>query len=213
METMRPTSAADALPAIWPDSVRTKPLVDPDVVVATFADAVAWHDRLTSHLLELARDPAYGRRYPGCRGIKIDGIHRLDTPELRLATLRAQALFCRVVGASQAIVDAAWANIYSRGDYCMPHSHMRATASVVYCVDPGDDDPDDPLGGRLFIADPRLAACCRPVPNYMTSPIVPKMRAGTFIIFPAQLVHAVNPYSGERPRITLAWNIGPEAVP
>lgn len=212
VEPAPPPRDALPLPAVWPDGVRLKQLGDPNVVIAAFEDASSWHERMIAELLELAKDPLHGRRYPGARGIKIDGIHLRESPELRLATARAEALFRRVVGAPSAVVDAAWANIYHRGDYCMPHSHMRATASIVCCVDPGDDDPDDPLSGRLFIADPRLAACCQPVQNYMTSPIVPKMQPGTFVIFPAQIVHAVNPYNGERPRITLAWNIGPEAV-
>jgi hypothetical protein len=216
MPTDRPAPLADdapRLPAIWPATTRLKQISGPSIVSAFFADAASWHDRLIAHLLRLAMDPEFGRRYPGCRGTKVDGIHRLDTPELRLATNRAQALFRKVLGATEAVVDAAWANIYLRGDYCMPHSHMRATASVVYCVDPGDDDPDDSVSGRLFIADPRVPACCQPVQGYMTSPLVPTMRPGTFVIFPAQIVHAVNPYAGERPRITLSWNIGPEAVP
>jgi hypothetical protein len=197
---------------VWPEDVRLKQAGDPSIVTAHFADAPSWHPRLIAQLLALARDPSFGRRYQGCRGIKIDAIHRIDCAELRLVTARAEGLFRRVLGAADAIVDAAWANIYGRGDYCMPHSHMRATASLVYCVDPGEDDPDDPVSGRLFIADPRIAACCRPVPHYMTSPLVPRMRPGTFIIFPAQIVHAVNPYNGERPRITLSWNIGPQPV-
>jgi hypothetical protein len=204
---------AAALPAIWPQNVRMKQVGDPTIVTAFFDDAPAWHPRLIARLLHLAGDSDFGRRYAGCRGIKIDGIHQIDSPELRLVTARAEALFRRVLGAATAVVDAAWANVYRRGDYCMPHSHMRATASLVYCVDPGEDDPDDPVSGRLFIADPRIAACCRPVQNYMTSPLVPTMRPGTLIIFPAQIVHAVNPYNGERPRITLSWNIGAEAVP
>jgi hypothetical protein len=202
-----------ALPAVWPPSVRLKAVGDPSIVAAFFDDAPSWHPRLIAHLLELASVPSLGRRYPGCRGTKIDGIHRLDSPELRLVTARAEALFRRVLGAATAVIDAAWASTYLRGDYCMPHSHTRATASLVYCLDPGEEDPDDPVGGRLFIADPRIAACCRPVQNYMTSPLVPTMRPGTLIIFPAQIVHAVNPYNGTRPRITLSWNIGAEAVP
>ena len=201
------------LPPVWPDGMHPRALGDPNVVIAHFDDAATWHAKLVAHLLSFAQDPAHGRRYQGARGIKVDGVHRMPLPELRLVTARAERLFRQVTGASRAVVDAAWANIYFRGDYCMPHSHMRSTASIVYCVDPGDDDPDDPLSGKLFIADPRLDACCQPVQSYMTSPIVPKMRPGTFVIFPAKVVHAVNPYAGERPRITLAWNIGPEAIP
>jgi hypothetical protein len=208
-----PADSRAPLPAVWPENVRLKQLGDPTIVTAFFEDAVSWHGRMAAHLVDIGRSPDFGRRYQGCRGTKIDGIHRLDPPELRLATARALALFRHVLGTPDAVVDAAWANIYLRGDYCMPHSHMRATASIVYCVDPGDDDPDDPVSGCLFIADPRIAACCRPVPNYMTSPLMPRMRPGTFIIFPAQVIHGVNPYNGVRPRITLSWNVGPKPIP
>ena len=47
----------------------------------------------------------------------------------------------------------------------------------------------------------------------MTAPFLPGMTAGTMIIFPSQLVHAVNPYTGKRPRITLSWNINKNALP
>jgi len=47
----------------------------------------------------------------------------------------------------------------------------------------------------------------------MTAPFQPGMTAGTMIIFPSQLVHAVNPYTGKRPRITLSWNINKNALP
>ena len=30
------------------------------------------------------------------------------------------------------------------------------------------------------------------------------------IIFPAHLVHGVNPYQGKRPRITFSWDLVPE---
>jgi Putative 2OG-Fe(II) oxygenase len=213
VEPEPPAGAQAALPAVWPEDVRLKQVGDPTIVAAFFEDASSWHPRLIAQLLELERNPDFGRRYQGCRGTKIDGIDRLDLAELQFVTARAQALFRRVLGAPKAVVDAGWANIYRRGDYCMPHSHMRATASLVYCVDPGEDDPDDPVSGRLFIADPRIASCCRPMPSYMTSPLVPTMRPGTLIIFPAQVVHGVNPYNGDRPRITLSWNIGPEEIP
>ena len=37
-------------------------------------------------------------------------------------------------------------------------------------------------------------------------------RPGAMIVFPAEVVHCVTPYEGERPRITYAWNIGRKAV-
>ena len=34
--------------------------------------------------------------------------------------------------------DDTWASVYRAGDYCMPHSHLRANASIVYMLDVGD---------------------------------------------------------------------------
>lgn len=47
----------------------------------------------------------------------------------------------------------------------------------------------------------------------MTTPFFPGIAAGTMLIFPSQLVHTVNPYTGARPRITLSWNINKHILP
>ena len=90
---------------------------------------------------------------------------------------------------------------------------MRATASVVYCVDEGDPDPDDHNSGAFSFVDPRFEPCCKVQQHYMTNPVKPVLAAGTMIIFPSHLVHCVNPYFGERPRITISWNINRTVLP
>jgi hypothetical protein len=122
-------------------------------------------------------------------------------------------LFRKVLECEHAVVDLSWANVYRNGDYCLPHSHLRSTASVVYCLDPGDEDPDDSQSGRFCFVDPRLRNCCQDQEGCMTAPFFPGMAAGTMLIFPSQLVHTVNPYAGMRPRITLSWNINKHALP
>ena len=42
---------------------------------------------------------------------------------------------------------------------------------------------------------------------------MPDLYPGSLLIFPAELIHAVNPYGGERPRITLSWNINLTRLP
>jgi hypothetical protein len=95
----------------------------------------------------------------------------------------------------------------------MPHSHPRAAASVVYFLDEGDPNPDDPDSGRFCVVDPRFAPCCRIEQNYMTNPFTPNMSEGSMLLFPGALIHCVNPYTGIRPRISLSWNINPRALP
>ena len=106
----------------------------------------------------------------------------------------------------------SWANIYGQGDYSLPHSHLRALASVVYCVDQGDPDPTDPWSGQFCFVDPRLAGCCQSEAGHMTNPIMPGLSTGSMLIFPGQAVHCVGAYGGRRSRMTLSWNINAVAL-
>lgn len=210
----RGDGAAGAALDVWPEGQAIQGRVDPAIRLTRFADAERYHAALIARILQLEDDPAASRRYfRAAGGTKILHVDRFGTPEADLIDARARALFRCVLGAAEAVVDLSWANIYRTGDYAMAHSHLRASASVVYCLDQGDPDEDDSLSGQLNIIDPRLAACCQQQQGFMTSPYLPRMEAGTMIIFPSQLVHAVNPYAGRRPRIMLAWNIADRALP
>ena len=96
----------------------------------------------------------------------------------------------------------------------LPHSHKRAAASVVYALDPGDEEAAaaDAMNGVLMFADPRIEACCQHKPHYVSTPAVPPMGPGSMIIFPAHFTHLVTPYWGRRPRISIAWNINSDSV-
>lgn len=95
----------------------------------------------------------------------------------------------------------------------MSHSHLHSTASVLYFLDVGDDDPDDSFSGRFCFTDLRMSSCCPDEEGCMTAAFLPDTPLGTMIIFPSQLVHCVNPYTGDTPRITLSWNINDKPVP
>jgi hypothetical protein len=47
----------------------------------------------------------------------------------------------------------------------------------------------------------------------MTQLLMPELRPGSLLIFPSEFVHTVHPYGGERPRITMSWNINLEKLP
>ena len=59
----------------------------------------------------------------------------------------------------------------------MPHAHPDCEAVAVYCLDPGEPNPIDPLDGILAFVDPRYKACCRAIDGYMTTPVMPNMKA------------------------------------
>jgi hypothetical protein len=46
----------------------------------------------------------------------------------------------------------------------------------------------------------------------MTNLMIPDLRPGSMLIFASEWVHMVAAYLGDRPRITMSWNISPERV-
>ncbi|MGE5240038.1 MAG: putative 2OG-Fe(II) oxygenase [Bacteroidota bacterium] len=198
---------------VWPKDQKVESRGDPAIRVTAFSDIQEYHPRLIAKILELEEHQRLRKRHlRSAGGTKIHHLEKWITAEVELITGRAKALFRHVLGSEDAVVDLSWANVYRSGDYCPPHSHVRSTASVVYCLDMGDVDLEDELNGRFCFVDPRLPDCCHDQEGCVTAPFVPEMAAGTMIIFPSQLVHTVNPYSGARPRITLSWNINKNAL-
>ncbi len=200
--------------AVWPDGQEIKPRGDRYIFGTRFADIDAYHRRLREHILGLENDTTHSRwLFRGGCGRKVHDIDRWGCPEADLIHARARALFCRALGVEQSVVDSCWANITQPGDYCMPHSHSRASGSIVYSLDPGDTDPDHELSGQLCFVDPRIESCCQIEPGCMTTLYTPGMPPGSMILFPGKYVHCVAPYTGHRPRLTLSWNINTQALP
>lgn len=100
-----------------------------------------------------------------------------------------------------------WININDAGAYNAQHSHFTATWSGVYYVDPGEPTADRPESGALEFADPRgvaVRALSPPFSHLVGATVTPE--AGKLIIFPGYLEHAVHPYFGKTPRISIAFN-------
>ena len=193
---------------LWPDGQKIKGRGDKVIAMTTFSDADAYHPQLIEKTTRLYEDPAVKRTCSvSSAGTKIHGIGEWGFPEADLVNARALELFKKVYGKPEAFVHVSWGNISRQGEYSMPHSHPDCEAVVVYCLDPGDQNPIDPLDGFLAFVDPRYEACCRVFKNYMTTPFMPDMAPGSMIIFPSELVHCVNPYQGTRPRITFSWDL------
>ncbi len=110
----------------------------------------------------------------------------------------------------------AWANVNRRSHGNEFHTHPGCVWSAVYYVDDGGIADDPSLGGQLEIQDPRgvAPAMYRPelVPNVPGGPsfgasemVAPV--AGTMLMFPSWLSHAVRPYTGDGVRISIAINL------
>ena len=110
----------------------------------------------------------------------------------------------------------AWANVNRQSHGNEFHTHPGCVWSAVYYVDDGGIADDPSLGGQLEIQDPRgvAPAMYRPdlVPNVpggasigASETISPA--AGTMLMFPSWLSHAVRPYTGDGVRISIAINL------
>jgi uncharacterized protein (TIGR02466 family) len=104
----------------------------------------------------------------------------------------------------------AWANVNERGHFNRAHDHLGKYSffSGVYYVNVGDIEAGQAGGGRTrfedwsFVAidvdrdaDPLRRDC------FMTP------RNGRMLLFPASLMHSVEPYDGAAQRITIAFNL------
>ena len=106
-----------------------------------------------------------------------------------------------------------WFHVTRQGGYFPHHNHPLASWSLVYCADPGDEDAPDFESGHLVFHDPRATASMyldtanRQMRREFSFDAV-RMRpvAGDVLIFPSYIMHAVEPYAGRRPRVTVAAN-------
>ncbi len=199
---------------IWPDGLEIQGWLEPVVNVVQFDDTEVFHPGLIAKMRDLEDDATFTKKYDRYIGSsKIFHLDQWGCPEADLIHGRAIALFKRVFDSDEAVVDLSWTSVYRDGDYCIPHSHVRATASIVYFLDLGTDYPDGPGRGRFYFADPGLKICCQNEPQAMTTPCGPKTRNGMMIIFPGKLVHFVDAYTEPGTRLTLSWNINKTSIP
>ena len=110
----------------------------------------------------------------------------------------------------------AWANVNRSGHGNEFHTHPGCMRSAVYYVDDGGAVADPSLGGEFEIQDPRGVAPAMYRPDLI--PAVPggismgasetiQPVAGTVMMFPSWVSHAVRPYTGEGTRISIAINL------
>ncbi len=105
-----------------------------------------------------------------------------------------------------------WANVNRRGHYNNMHTHPSATWSGVYYVDNGESNPAaEGTGIHLYDANPARTNIFFPYlgsPSFRFPPV-----PGLMILFPSYVPHAVPPHQGDRPRISIAFNLRKEPFP
>lgn len=194
---------------IWPKEQNDKVnqlSPDPTVLHTVFEDCKEYNPRLIEFLLEKEKDENYTHRMI-IGGSKVRHVHEWGIPEADLINARALNFFARATGREDVVVQLSWASISRKGEYLSPHSHDHCIASVVYMLTPGNPDPEFILDGQLALTDPRLPGCCDQQEGRVTHEVSPKMVEGAMVIFPSEIVHHVHPYTGDEPRISIAWNL------
>ncbi|MCZ6889487.1 MAG: TIGR02466 family protein [Gammaproteobacteria bacterium] len=107
-----------------------------------------------------------------------------------------------------------WFHISREGAFFQPHNHPNASWSAIYCVSPGDAVPEnDHYAGHVVFNDPRpnasmhVDAANRHLRHDMShNAIRLRLQPAELLIFPSYLLHWVEPYRGEEPRITISAN-------
>jgi len=103
----------------------------------------------------------------------------------------------------------AWANVNRQGNYNIPHSHPNSTWSCVYYVDTGDADMNNEKSGVITFLNPNSASSVSFFPETVGDKFNLWPEPGTMLVFPSYLVHLVHPYTGKRPRVSIALNFWP----
>jgi len=157
------------------------------------------------------RSTRLGRQTPMLNGAYGSPFHRVFTGlqafvEDRIDVLRRDKDLSRhpwVAGLPAHWRLQAWCTVLSEDGCQNPHIHPAGWMSGVLYVDSGDG-MDDAAGQLVFGHAPsRLSLNARPI-EWTHSP-----NTGQLISFPSYFFHHTKPYSGTRPRISLAFDVVP----
>jgi uncharacterized protein (TIGR02466 family) len=138
-----------------------------------------------------------------------------QVPELERLSQWIHQAFGSIMGRELGTTDfksryvvTGWANINEYGDYNRTHIHSNHHWSGVYYVDIGNPDQSVGPNGAIEFIDPRPAVGVFDFPGITatgTWTLLPE--PGLMLLFPSWLRHSVLPYFGEKPRITIAFNL------
>jgi len=192
---------------VWPEDLDVIRLVDhPPIFYTTFKDFADIKEPLVKRALELEKDPDFTHRME-IGGSKVARVHDWGIPEADLLHARALEFFCRGVDNPLVKMNNVWASITRKHEYLSPHAHHRSLGSVVYMLQEGDKIEGREFDGNLAFLDPRIPACCTIDEDCPTQEVAPNMVEGAMVLFPSNLIHYVHSYSGDTPRITIAWDL------
>ena len=196
---------SDSLDLLWPTPLLK--ISDPI--------AIASNDKLRNLILRSSRrEPGVHKTNLGGWQSDVDFFER-DDPACALLRTRAYHAVFRYLqetaprgatGHYEVSIGSAWANLNNRSHENSPHMHPGAQLSGVYYVDDGGNRE-----GGLRLVDPRAQASMIPVPPRWSRGAGEHVRLlaqpGLFVIWPAWLQHYVVGHQGDRPRVSVSFNV------
>lgn len=111
------------------------------------------------------------------------------------------------------ISSQTWFHVTRNGGHFGYHNHPMASWSGVYCVDHGEPDAVSNNGSLVFPHPNPAASSFMDAANstlrwpYSQGNLVMNLQPGQLLLFPSWLGHYVSPFTGARPRITVAFNV------
>lgn len=147
-------------------------------------------------------------------GTRADQIHQLKELEWlnQQIAIHVREFLSEVCGENHqdvmAIVQKSWPVVCEEnGGQILPHTHRNAHISAVYYL---EIDPNSEAGQIKFMPSETYFTRMLPFPaatNDVTEAYSAKPRSGQLLIFPANLLHAVEKYTGASPRYSIAYDI------
>ena len=107
----------------------------------------------------------------------------------------------------------AWFHITRKHGFQGLHNHPGASWSGIFCIHPGDEVTERPDSGLVRFHDPRThidmysdAGNRHMKPPWSMGTVDWRHVRGQLVIFPSYLRHEIYAYTGDRPRIVVAFN-------
>lgn len=99
------------------------------------------------------------------------------------------------------------------GDCVMPHHHAASPLSGVFYLDAGDPASEEhPKSGRLTFIDPRNGVAPAEGLELFPSLFEVRPRTASLAVFPGFVQHFVHTYQGQRPRVSVSFNVRLEPI-
>lgn len=183
----------------WPDHIAIE-IFNPQPVMGLvrFDDTAVYHPRLIDHVLDLETDAEMTQSLEGGAN-RIENLQDWEIVEADLVNARALKLCNSLMNSDRGRITSAYGLVLREGAYLPPRSPDNAVASVTYLLDTDEPDPANGSNGRLSFTHRELQGWTAGEPE--------KIVPGVMMAYPATMLTAVLPYTGQRPRVLLNWHI------